>query len=367
MRRGVAIVTVAIYLVMMLGGLAYGSETDVNDTIVIELTLDQAVDKALATSKDLKQSDYDIERGEKVREKVADTVKYIPIGPSPEAASAAFTTLVQTDLAWQMSKKTKTMKADAVVLSVFQAYTNVLSAQEEVTAAEAALKNADWQQRAARASYQVGMSSEAAKIQAEAGYQLRKAALEAARQGLIDKYQALNNIVGLKPDDRPVLLDIPQFIPIEIDNLEAAIQRRLEQSPSIWLADRKVELAKLDLDLYDWTNPMREPYDAKKIDVSTAELTAADGKEQMRQAIRAIYNKILQLEENYALQQENLKIAEENLRIVQVQFEVGMATKAQLLEAESQVAEAKKSLASTIYTHEVLKLQFDKPWAAATA
>lgn len=215
-------------------------------------------------------------------------------------------------------------------------------------------------------SYQVGMSSVAAKVQAEAGYELRKAALEAARQGLVDKYQALNNLVGLKPEDKPVLLDIPEFTPFEVNHLESEIQRRLEVSPSIWLADRNIDVAKLELDLYNW-NTAQEPYSAKKIDVSTAELKAANSKEQMRQGLRAIYNKILQLEENYALQQQNLKIAEENLRVVQVQFDVGMATKAQLLEAESQVAEAKKNLASTIYTHEVLKLQFDKPWAAATA
>ena len=366
MRKRVAIVTAALFLVTLLSGFAYAGETNENYPNVIQLTLDEAVDKALANSKELKQADYDIERGEKVREKVAEYVQYIPAGPSPEAARAAFTALVRSDLAWQMSKKTKNIKADAVVLSVFQAYTNVLTAQEEVAAAEVALKNAEWQRRAARASYQVGMSSVAAKVQAEAGYELRKAALEAARQGLIDKYQALNNLVGLKPEDRPVLVDIPEFVPFKINNLEAEIQRRLEMSPSIWLADRNIDLAKLELNLYDW-NTAQEPYSAKKIDVSTAELKAANAKEQMRQGLRAIYNKILQLEENYALQQQNLKIAEENLRVVQVQFDVGMATKAQLLEAESQVAEAKKNLASTIYTHEVLKLQFDKPWAAATA
>lgn len=150
MRKRVAIVTAAMFLVTLLGGFAYAGETNDNDPNVIQLTLDEAVDRALANSKDLKQADYDIDRGEKVREKVAEHVKYIPAGPSPEAASAAFTALVQTDLAWQMSKKTKDIKADAVVLSVFQAYTNVLTAQEEVAAAEVALQNAEWQQRAAR-------------------------------------------------------------------------------------------------------------------------------------------------------------------------------------------------------------------------
>ena len=186
-----------------------------------------------------------------------------------------------------------------------------------------------------------------------------------ARQGLSDKYQSLNNLVGYKPEERPLLIDRPEFTPININNLEAEIQRRIELSPSIWLAERQIELAKLDLDLYDWANPMREPYDAKKIDVNTAELQSADGKEQMRQGMRTIYNNIMQLEENYSLLQQNLKIAEENLRIAQLQYEVGTATKSQVLEAELKVAQAKKDIATVVYTHEVLKLRFDKPWAMA--
>lgn len=367
MRKKAAIFIVGMFFVIMLAGFAYGSEASISEDNpkVIQLTLDQAVDQALLNSKGLKQADYNIERVEKVREQAADNVKYIPAGPTTDSASKAFTALVKTDLALQMSKKSKNAEEDVVVLKVVQAYTDILAAQEENAVAEAALHTAEWQLRTSRVSFQVGVLSLTSKIQAEAGYEIRKAALEVARQGLSDKYQSLNNLVGYKPEVRPVLIDRPEFSPININNLEAEIQRRIELSPSIWLAERQVELAKLDLELYDWTNPMREPYDAKKIDVDTAELQSADGKEQMRQGMRTIYNNIMKLEENYTLLQQNLKIAEENLRIAQLQYEVGTATKSQVLEAENNVAQAKKDIATVVYTHEVLKLRFDKPWAMA--
>lgn len=366
MRKGAAILVVSICLVMILSGLAYASDPGNlgNKPEAGQLTLDQAVEKALANSKNLKQADYDIERGKIVRDQAADNVTFIPEGPSTVAADMAFTGLVMRDLAWQMSMKTKDMKADSVVLSVFKAYTDVLAAQEDTAAAESAFKTAEWQQQMARVSAQTGTLSMAAKVQAEASCELRKAALEASRKGLTNKYQALNNLIGYKPEDKPVLTDQPLFIPIKIDNLETEIQRRMELSPSSWLANQSVSLAKLDLQLYNWANPARDPYDAKVIDVTTAELKAADGQEKIRQGIRSIYNSILQLEDIYALQQQTLKIAEENLRVVRVQFAVGIATKSQILEAEDKVALSRKDIASTVYAHEVLKLSFDKPWAS---
>ena len=347
-------------------GLSWGDEMSAAGnaaSAALELTLDEAVNRALAKSNTLKSAEYDIERSEEVRESAADKVKYIPAGPTPDAAAAAFTNLVAKDLAWQMSKKTKDVKADAITLSVFQAYINVLAAQEKVAAAEKALADADWKRWAARVGYQVGTVSLSGKLTAEVNYDARAAALASARAALEDAYHKLNQLVGLNPDDRPVLKDQPQLIPIKVDDLEAEIQRRVEESPSVWLAERNVELARLALDLYDWTNPNREPYRAKEIDVTKAELSAADAKDQLRQQLRSIYQNIVQIEQDYASLEQSLKLAQENLRIKKVYYEVGMATKGDLLAAEADVASLQLALRAKAYQHEVLKLAFDKPWA----
>lgn len=349
-------------LILVFPGVTLGSET-METSNSIELTLDDAVNRALAKNNALKTAEYDIERSEVIRDEAVDDVKYTPVGPTPAAASAAFTGLVTKDLSWQMSKKTKDVTADTVVASVLNNYTGVLAAQEKVAAAEKALAYAEWQRLVARVGYQVGTVSISEKTVAESGYEGKAAALAAARSSLDDCFQKLNTLVGINSEERPVLKDNPECVPLKIDNLETEVSRRIEKNPSVWMAERNIDLAKLTLDLHSWNDPTSVPYDAKKIDVDKAELNASSTKEQMQQLVRTLYYSIREMEEQYVSLEQALKVAEENLRIKQVMFEVGMATKGDLLSAESELANAKQALKSLTYQHELYKYYFNKPWA----
>ena len=333
-----------------------------SETTAIELTVEQAVDKALDNSNNLKLAGFDIERGEEVRDKAKDGVLYTPAaGSGNTAANTAFAGLVAADIAWAMSKKTEGIKYDTITTSAFQYYTGVLNGQEKVSAAEKALTNAQWQQMVARVGYSVGTVSMSGKVLAEANYSGKEAALAAARASLDDSFQKLNNLIGLNSGDRPVLKDNPGLVLLKIDDLEAEVTRRVSESPSIWLAGKNVELARTNLDLYNW-NVSSEPYEAKEIDVNKAEISAADAKQQLRQLVRTLYQSILQMEEQYSGLEQSLKVAEENLRVKQVQFEAGMATKGDIVSAESDLASAKQAMAQLAYQHELYKMYFNKPW-----
>ncbi|MGB9905653.1 MAG: TolC family protein, partial [Desulfotomaculales bacterium] len=115
------------------GGVAWAKEP-----ATPELTLQQAVEKALAASKSLKNAEYEVERTEEVRNSAADKVKYIPApqsNPDPVAA-ASFTGLVSADLQWQMAKKSYDLTVDTITAAVTSAYYAVLQAQENVRVAE---------------------------------------------------------------------------------------------------------------------------------------------------------------------------------------------------------------------------------------
>ena len=56
----------------------------------------------------------------------------------------------------------------------------------------------------------------------------------------VDKaYQELNNLIGLKPEDRPILAESIEFAPLEVDDLESTITRIMEGNPAIWLAEQQ--------------------------------------------------------------------------------------------------------------------------------
>ncbi|MBC7326339.1 MAG: TolC family protein, partial [Moorella sp. (in: Bacteria)] len=187
------------------------------------------------------------------RERAADKARYsfIPApgsNPPPEAA-AAFTGLVMADINWQMAKKSYNAEKDAVAMSVIKAYYEVLKALEGVQAAELSYKSAEISRQVALASYRAGVFAKSGLIQAESGLAQANSALEAAKKALDDAYQQFNVLVGLWPEDRPVLVDRPSFTPLQADNLEAEVERAAEESPSLWMAKKNIDLARLNLDL----------------------------------------------------------------------------------------------------------------------
>ncbi|MQL51546.1 TolC family protein [Desulfofundulus thermobenzoicus] len=365
MRRLITVMILAV-------GLLAPSVAWAKEPAMPEMTLQQAVDKALANSKALKTAEYDIERSEEVRDNASDKVKWTPAGPisgeGAAQAARAFTGLVQADLAWQMSKKSYNAEKDSVVMSVYQAYDRILQAQEGVRSAELALKAAEWQHRAAYAGLRAGTISKSDFLKGDASLEGAKASLEAAKKALEDAYQQFNQLVGLWPEDRPVLVDKPVFTPLKIDDLDYEVERAVEESPTLWLAKKQIDLAKLNLDLYvfnDPTNP--DPYKAKEIDVNKAEVSAASADEKMRQLVRTIYYSIRQLEDQYAGLEQQVKVAQENLRVIRLKYDLGMATRTEVVAAEAALAGAQKALLDATCQHEVLKMAFEKPWAYAAS
>jgi len=150
---------------------------------------------------------------------------------------------------------------------------------------------------------------------------------------------------------------------LAVDNVEAYAHRITEASPSIWLADQNIDIAKMQMDLSAVTNTSGSAYRSNEIAIDKAEISASSARDSMEQAIRTLNNSIISLEESYALQQSALQNAESTLVVSKLKYALGMATKAELQAAELNVATAKKSLNSTIYQHEQLKLAFEKPWA----
>lgn len=349
------------YLVVVLTPNTYAQDKP-ND---VSLTLNQAVEMALKHSNNMKQIEYDIERGEEVRKSIADKLQYIPSGGQTDPVVAAtFTGLVAADMGLQMTKKSKDLEKDKIALNVFNKYTEVLSANENLELAKLQLEKAkkDWQ--ITLLSYDAGIISKSQLKLAESGHKTANTSFELAQKEVDKAYQGLNSLIGYKPQDRPVLTEKVEFNPIEVNDLNHEIVRIMDGNPAIWLAEQEVNLAEIQLDLYNWADPTREPYEAKKIDIEKAKLTAADSKKQMRDGLYSLYQTIVQLEDNYKMLEQALKIAEEDFKLKKLQYDVGMISKQDYLSSELALAKAEKDFNKIVYQHESLKRTFYKPWAA---
>lgn len=328
------------------------------------LTIQQAVDMALANSKSLKLNDYSIESAEISLDKASDKMGgFTPSGAQDEEVIQAFTSLMSANINWSMARKTKDVSEDKLVYTVFKDYTAVLQAVEGLDCAKQTLTNAQWQIMVDRLSHQVGITSAYQLEQDELQYKSAQNAYTAAQIGLENSYHSLNETIGLQPGDRPIMVEQPAYSKLVVDNVEAYAHRITEASPSIWLADQNIDIAKMQMDLSSVTNTSGSAYRSNEIAIDKAEISASSARDSMEQAIRTLYNSIISLEESYTLQQSALQNAESAHVVSKLKYALGMANKAELQAAELNVANAKKSLNSTVYQHEQLKLAFEKPWA----
>lgn len=333
------------------------------EPVRLQVSLNEAVALALVHSEAVKKAAKEIDRTEALREGAASQLSYTPIGPPGDPRiEIAWSKLLASDLAWRMSKKTLTAQEDTVALDACKKYWEVLKAQENVRAAEAALKSAERQLQNARAGYRVGMITQQALVAAEAQRGGAQASLAGAQNELESAYVAFNQVIGLCPEDRPVLTDTVEFNPLEIVNLDYEVVKVLESAPTVWLAQEKVTMQKYLEDMMFYTGEYR-PYQVRKIEVEQAELDAVSAKKMLEQVTRSLYYAVKGLEEVYAGAQEGVRLAEENLRVTKVKFKVGLATSSEVVAAEAELAAARQNLFDLAAQHAYMKLAMEKPWA----
>jgi len=363
--KAISVLVVVFFMLIGMGpGMAVAEISDGKTDEQLELTIEKAVDMAINHDGSIKQAEYDIERGEEVRDFAGEQVQYTPTGPTPDAALKAFYGLVSADIGFNMAKKSKNIEEDKVIVSVLEEYTDVLKAIENLNLAQKSVEKAEWNWRINQLRFQIGQISLYQKDASKVQYTLAQNTLESAQIELEDAYQTLNELVGLEPEDRPILTETPEYNKLLVGDLEGEIQKAVEDNPAIWLVDQKIKLEEINRELYDWTNPLREPYEVINIDIQKAERNASDSRIQLEQMLRTLYNNIVKLEESYNSQREVVNTAKETLRITNIKQEIGVATKDELQNAELSLAKEIKTLNEIIYQHEILKMNFEKPWTA---
>ncbi|MGB9792140.1 MAG: TolC family protein [Thermacetogeniaceae bacterium] len=335
-----------------------------------ELSLEQAISLAIANSNDLKQAKADVKAAEITRDEVwklnnavlmktyipgTDLHVSVPTDQDPQGK------VYITNFDWLAKQKNYEMKVDSVVLSVYQKYYNVLQALADLEAKELAAEQYQQQPAIARLRVSVGLDSPVSLTSVQAQAAAANAALDAAKKNLDKAYSELVDLLGLPEGSRPKLTDTVVYEKLNIDcDVEAYIDDIAENSPPVWIANESVRLVK-----QTWGMNQFASYDLDKANLEKAQASVETTKETMKQIARQLYYSAKDLEGKYDAALQQLKAAEEFARITRLQFDVGMATKAQVTAADAAVASAKYGLLALQCNHDLLVRAMQKPWAAS--
>lgn len=331
-----------------------------------QMSIRQALKMAITNSSTLKASDLNIDQAKEDRDAASEALAgYTPTGQTTPEVEQAYNSLVQKNLNWMSAKKSYQSALDSVVMSVYQAYYNVLEAKASLDAAQQSLNYAELQYRGTVLKCQLGAASKWQLTQDSESYESAKQAYASAEKTLADFCQKFNQLVGLSDGSRPELTEQPVFSPLQVISLDSEISRVLDESPSVWKANNAVDQAKTALDIYSYSSAEAHTYKSTEISISIAEQNAQTEKESTIQALRSLYYNIKKAEDNRVSLVKKLSTAEESLRIANLKYQLGLISRIDLVSAESTLAQSKLNLLEADYQHVIQVMSFETPWASS--
>ena len=327
-----------------------------------ELTMEDAINMAVKNSPALRSGKIAKEQAYERRKDAAEDVTFIPSGGGvvDVEAESAFTQLRQTSNSYLSQSKTLQETEKNIKLDAYQKYIGVLIAQENLNYAEIALEKDQMSKLMAIISAQVGVLSNPELVGAESAVQASAAALQEAKANLDKAFVELNNVIGLWPQDRPVLQYEVQYENFTVPNITAEAGRAETSSEALWKLEQLVELQKLDLRYFTFGpgSGALSSYNIEKLDIGIAEHNVDEARRQVRNAVFTLYKDIHANEEQYNKVDAAIKTMEETLRVTKVKYEVGMATNMDVKIAETNLASYRANAELLKYQHDVLLANF---------
>lgn len=330
------------------------------------LKLEDAVTMAINSSISLKTQEASLKQQSNNMEDAIDNLDFIPNpgGFSNDAVNSGYNEYSQQQIGYFSSQKQMEITKDSLNYQVKSAYNTIINNLEAKRMADLNLEDAKRSLRIVQIKRSNDMASDFEVTQATSKVQQQEAAQEVAQKTLDDSFRQLNTLVGYKPDQRYALVDIPEFSVFESD-LEAKVSQVVTGSPTVWLAEQGITKANLNFDYFVFTGKTANSFDNTKIEIEKAKLTSEDAKKQLADGVRSMYNKIKELETQYAQLQSGKVTAENALSVVKKRYDLGMATEYEVFQAQLQLETLKNQEISIITGLDNLKLAYEKPWAAS--
>lgn len=348
MRKGKLLlcILVSVMMVMSLSSSCFADETSTP-----ELTLQQAVDRALVLSKSLKTAEIQKEKAKEQRGDAQDAVNYTPIGMVNDQIASAYVSLLQAELNYQIKNRSAEALQDDIRAEVMEKYCGVLSAEAANASAILGLKEAEWQYTAAMAKLRVGMLPPASQVAVEAQLEAAKSTLSTSQKSLDKAYVELNSLVGYAPEFRARLVTEIPYENIQVDSITAEVNRALSNSTDVWAALQNVTIERQDLRFSSNAALGIQSYDIEKLEIEIAQLTADEAEDALEEALVLLYHDILTLEGGIQAAQQGVAAAEQALATAQLRFDVGMATQGDIISAQAGLENARNTLAGLKYSH----------------
>ena len=320
----------------------------------IELTLQEATQKALSRSTALKTSNMDLNIS---AEKLEDEENSIAGGHTFEQ----LLNYIKQNASYTTSKLNQQVTEESVKFSLKQVYIEIINKEREIALTKMSLKTAEKELIIARTKQKLGLISEQELKNQELSYQKTLASVEQVEIAVQNAYRSLAELIGMDIDENYQLTLEPVYEPLELKvTLDTYITSKINTDPNIKQQQINVDTATSEAKFTHASVPESATADQEADNsVAKAELTLSDQKSSLRTKLQNCYDNIIQLETSYQNNLTELETLKQQLAIAEKKYQLQQNTELEVLEAKQNVAAKESEIIGQMYEHMLLLEQFE--------
>lgn len=354
-------------------------ETVETENKVLELSIDEAVKLAIESDRGMWKIDDGIKQMQDARKagKTAKDQAEMLMGMSLDAISALeiditnnyvdtllakngyYITLAETQM--KQLEKNRELLTKGIEIETKSLYYNVLVSEKTIEINQAKLNKANEQLRVVNLKFNNGSATKAEVLQGEMSVQQAKTDLDSAMDDLnISKLNLLNKLN--LPFDQEIKLTNAEltYVPTTEINLNAVIEKAKLERTEILTAENNLELQKIKThaETAYYTSNLRQ-HKAAIEELKDAELNVPQAYKDVELDVRKSYLNLVKAERALVNMDKTVELAKEAARINKLLYDNGMATSLDVLDADTNLAQAEIGRYQLLTAYNINKLMFD--------
>ena len=315
-----------------------------------EIDLNQAISLALENNLNLKIADLDLKNAR---------IDYEKTKANNLLTESRYIEL-QADLGLLQAKDNYTQTRNQVIIEVVQKYLQLSQAKKDIAIKEKEVELERNLLGEIKAQVRAGHKGRLDLLQQENNYSNSIFNLEKANDDYQQCFKEFKLELGLNDQEQQqegefnlIEVNYPEIWKIEE---EEAIKKAIENSFTLELRKRQIELAEIDLERGEVAASPELDLQKLKNNVELANLNYEKSQKELNNSISKQYYTYKQAINNLDLSQQNLNQTKENNSIITEQVNAGLKTKNDLLSAEISLLQAENNLKSAILNYYMAKL-----------
>jgi len=313
-----------------------------------EMDLFQAINLALENNLNLKIADLDLKNAQ---------IDYEKTKANNLLTESRYIEL-QGDLGLLQAKDNYTQTRNQVIIEVVQKYLQLSQAKKGIAIKGKEVELQRNLLEEIKAQVKAGHKGNLDLLQQENKYRNAIFNLEKANDDYHQHFREFKLELGLNSQEQEeefnlIEVNYPEIWKIEE---EEALKKAIENSFTLELRKRQIELAEIDLERGEAAASPELDLQKLKNNVELANLNYEKTQKELINSVSKQYYIYKQAINNLDLSQQNLKQARENNNIIIEQVNAGLKTKNDLLSAEISLLQAENNLKSAILNYYMAKL-----------